>query len=57
MEIIANLFGYVLEFWYNICQNYGVSIILFAITIKIILYPLTLKQKKEKDPRVATKIA
>ena len=46
MEIIANLFGYVLEFWYNICQNYGVSIILFAITIKIILYPLTLKQQK-----------
>lgn len=46
MGAIASLFGYVLEFWYNICQNYGVSIILFALTIKAILYPLTLKQQK-----------
>lgn len=46
MGVIASLFGYVLEFWYNICQNYGVSIILFALTIKAIMYPLTLKQQK-----------
>ncbi len=46
MGAIASLFGYVLEFWYNICQNYGVSIILFALTIKAILFPLTLKQQK-----------
>ena len=46
MGAIASLFGYVLEFWYNICQNYGVSIILFALTIKAIMYPLTLKQQK-----------
>lgn len=46
MGLIASLFGYVLEFWYNICQNYGVSIILFALTIKAIMFPLTLKQQK-----------
>ena len=46
MGAIASLFGYVLEFWYNICQNYGISIILFALTIKAIMYPLTLKQQK-----------
>lgn len=46
MGTIASLFGYVLEFWYNICQNYGVSIILFALTIKAIMFPLTLKQQK-----------
>lgn len=46
MGLIANIFGYVLEFWYNICQNYGLSIILFALTIKAIMFPLTLKQQK-----------
>ena len=46
MGAIASLFGYVLEFWYNIFKNYGVSIILFALTIKAIMYPLTLKQQK-----------
>lgn len=46
MGAIASLFGYVLELWYNICQNYGISIILFALTIKAILIPLSLKQQK-----------
>lgn len=46
MGAIASLFGYVLDFWYNICQNYGFSIILFALTIKAIMYPLTWKQQK-----------
>ena len=46
MGLIASLFGYVLDIWYNVCQNYGVSIILFALTIKAIMFPLTLKQQK-----------
>lgn len=46
MGLIASIFGYVLEFWYHICQNYGISIILFALTIKAIMFPLTLKQQK-----------
>lgn len=46
MELIASLFGYVLDFWYNICQNYGLSIILFALTVKALMIPLTLKQQK-----------
>ena len=45
MGAIASLFGYVLDIWYNICQNY-VSIILFALTIKAIMFPLTWKQQK-----------
>jgi len=43
---IASLFGYILELLYDICQNYGVSIILFAIIVKLIMFPLTLKQQK-----------
>ena len=46
MELIASLFGYVLDFWYNVCQNYGLSIILFALTVKALMIPLTLKQQK-----------
>lgn len=46
MGLIASLFGYVLAFWYHICQNYGIAIILFALTIKIIMIPLTIKQQK-----------
>lgn len=46
MELIASLFGYILEFLYNICQNYGVAIVLFALIVKAIMIPLTLKQQK-----------
>lgn len=46
MGIIASLFGYVLDFLYLICQNYGVAIVLFALTVKLIMIPLTLKQQK-----------
>lgn len=58
MGAIASLFGYVLEFWYNICQNYGLSIILFALTIKVIMFPLTLKQQKslKKTQEIQPKI-
>ena len=46
MGAIASLFGYILEFLYDICQNYGVAIILFAVIVKLIMIPLTLKQQK-----------
>ena len=46
MGAIASLFGYVLDIWYNVCQNYGISIILFALTIKALMFPLTCKQQK-----------
>ena len=46
MGFIANIFGYLLKFCVNICGNYGLAVILFSILIKIILYPMTLKQQK-----------
>ena len=45
MELIANLFGYVLNFIYEIIGNYGWSIILFTILIRLLLLPLTYKQQ------------
>lgn len=44
---ILRLFGYVVEFCYNIGgQNYLVGLILFAIIVKIALLPLSIKQQK-----------
>lgn len=46
-SFIANIFGYLLEWLYNIVgQNYGIAIILFTILLRIILLPITIKQQK-----------
>ena len=42
----ANLFGYILNFIYNIVNNYGLAIIIFSILIKIIMLPLSIKQQR-----------
>lgn len=46
MGVIANLFGYVLNFLYNWLQNYGYAIILFTILLKAIMLPISIKQQK-----------
>ena len=42
----ANIFGYLLEFLYNIFNNYGLAIIIFSVLVKLILIPITIKQQK-----------
>lgn len=46
MGFIASLFGYVLNFLYNLVQNYGLAIIIFTLLLKIFLLPLSVKQQK-----------
>lgn len=47
IEAIANLFGAIIRLIYNLVgENYGLSIIIFAVLTKIILFPLSLKQSK-----------
>lgn len=46
MAFFANLFGYLLNFIYNIIGNYGWAIIVFSIVIKIVMLPLSIKQQK-----------
>ncbi len=46
MSIINNLLGSVLGFIFDFVQNYGLSIILFTIFVKVLLLPLTIKQTK-----------
>ena len=44
---IANLFGYLLNFLYELVNNnFGIAIILFSILLRIILLPITIKQQR-----------
>ena len=46
-SFIANLFGYLLNFLYEIVNNnFGIAIILFSILLRIILLRTTIKQQK-----------
>ena len=46
MGFVANIFGYVLNYIYNLVQNYGLALLLFTLVLKLILLPLTIKQEK-----------
>lgn len=43
---ICGLFGKLLLWLFDLCGNYGVAVILFALVVKIILLPFQLKSKK-----------
>lgn len=45
-DFFANTFGYVLNFIYNFVGNYGLSIIIFTILVKLILMPISIKQQR-----------
>ena len=45
-QFFANIFGYVLNFIYNLVQNYGLAMILFTLVIKLLMLPLSIKQQK-----------
>ena len=45
-NFFGSIFGYLLWGLYLILRNYGVAIIIFTILLKVIMFPLTLKQQK-----------
>ncbi len=45
-KIITIPFGYVLDWLYQFTTNYGVSLILFAVIVRLVLMPVTAKSKK-----------
>ena len=51
----ANLFGYVLNFIYNIVNNYGLAIIIFSILIKLLMIPISIKQQKTMKRKCSCK--
>lgn len=46
MGIILQPFAWLLLFFYNLFNSYGLALILFGIVVKLILFPVTLKSKK-----------
>ena len=47
LALISNVFGYLLNFLYELLNNnFGFAIILFSILLRIILLPITIKQQK-----------
>ena len=46
LYFFAGLFGYVLNFLYQIVGNYGWAIILFSILVKVVMLPFSIKQQK-----------
>ena len=46
MGIILKPFALLLLFFYNLFNSYGLALILFAIVVKLVLFPVTLKSKK-----------
>lgn len=57
-SFFASLFGYVLNFLYELIHNYGLAIILFTILIKLIMLPLSIRQQKtlKKNAKIQEKI-
>ena len=45
-DLIKIPFGYLLDLLYQFTTNYGVALILFAILIKLVLLPASIKSKK-----------
>ena len=45
-DFFAYTFGYVLNFIYNIVNNYGFAIIIFTIFVKLLLLPISIKQQR-----------
>ena len=45
-DIIKVPFGYLMDWLYQFTNNYGLALILFAVLVKIILFPVQAKSKK-----------
>ena len=58
ISFFANLFGYVLNFLYQLIHNYGLAIILFSIILKLIMLPISIKQQKtmKKSAKIQAKM-
>lgn len=57
-DFFKTIFGYVLEFFYNFADNYGLALILFSLAVKLILFPASAKSKKSmmKQSRLQPKL-
>ena len=58
MSSISSLFGYILNFIYELVKNYGLAIIIFSVLLKLVLLPLSIKQQKtmKKTAKIQEKV-
>jgi membrane protein insertase, YidC/Oxa1 family, C-terminal domain len=54
-DIINVPLGYLIKFCYMIVPNYAIALLLFAIIIKVILFPLGIKQQKNSVKQASLK--
>ena len=45
-KVISTPFGYVMRFIYEMVGNYPLSLFLFALLVKVLMIPMTIKQKR-----------
>lgn len=59
MGFISELFGYLLNWLYDIFNNYGIAILIFSVVLRIILIPITIKQQKsmKKSAKLQTEMS
>ena len=46
LGVIAKPLGFLLDFLYGFINDYGITIIVFTVIVKVCLYPLYIKQTK-----------
>ena len=58
MDLIKIPFGYLLEYLYQLFNNYGLALILFSLVVKLVLLPASMKSKKSmmKTSRLQPKV-
>lgn len=58
IAFFARIFGFVLNFIYEIVQNYGLAIIIFSILVKVVMIPISIKQQKtmKKSTKIQAKM-
>lgn len=57
-DFFANIFGYLLNFIYQIVNNYGIAMIIFTIILKLVMLPISIKQQKtlKKSAKMQVKV-
>lgn len=46
MGFLSEIFGYLLNFFYELIHSYGIAIIIFSVLLRLLLIPITIKQQK-----------
>lgn len=56
-DILGSIFGYILWFFFDLVNNYGLAITLFTITINMVMFPLAISRQKSmtKNSKLAVK--